>query len=72
MPARPKSAEKAFGGRIMREEKLPWREREKLRHRRRMLAAALDLTNAFLFLPAGRPGATSIRGECTVDYGIVS
>ena len=33
----------------MREEKLPRREREKLGHRRRMLAAALDLTNAFLF-----------------------
>ncbi len=49
MPTRHKSVEKAFGDRIMREEKLPRREREKLRHRRQMLAAALELTNAFLF-----------------------
>ena len=50
--------------------KLPWREREKLRHRRQMLAAALGLTNVFLFCWLEDPEQHSY--ECAVDYGIIS
>ena len=50
--------------------KLPRREREKLRHRRQMLAAALGLTNAFLFCWLEDPEQHSY--ECAIDYGIIS